>query len=88
MALLGVLGGTSSWQQFRDNFSPRQQFNTPWDREPSQEQHKASEELLQFYVAGRQGLRQTNTQRVIDMFTDGGPGWSVGQIKPLISQDF
>jgi len=76
MFLTGLLADPSTWDSFRENFSPRELFmKAALPSKITDEDKTNFEKVVRYYLGSVDNINADHTQGVIDMFTDASSGW-------------
>ena len=64
-----------NWDEYRDNYNisgTKNLFMIPFESDVTEADIRKTEQVLDFYVGGLEGITEANKYSLIDMFTDSG----------------
>ena len=64
-----------NWEEYRDNYNisgTKNLFMIPFESDVTEADIRKTEQVLDFYVGGFDGITEANKYSLIDMFTDSG----------------
>jgi len=64
-----------NWEEYRDNYNisgTKNLFMIPFESDVTEADIRKTEQVLEFYVGGLEGITEANKYKLIDMFTDSG----------------
>ena len=64
-----------NWDEYRDNYNisgTKNLFMIPFESDVTEADIRKTEQVLDFYVGGFEGITEANKYSLIDMFTDSG----------------
>ena len=75
MNIVEVLGNSSLWDEFRENFNSagtKSLFMIPFYSDITAEDVEKTRQIVEFYLGSYDDIKEDNKLRIIDIFTDSG----------------